>query len=84
MAKIQDAARLSGVLPYLESEIAGMEKALETRVFSDLDARTLTPEAALAAWQEKRGYQSLLRRLKSKIRAGQSVGHGLAPRLALD
>lgn len=84
LASVRDVAQLLAMLPYLEQEVAVMERALETRIFRNLNEGTLTPEAALYAWQEKASYRRLLAKFQSRIRQGQGVGVALQDQLDLD
>lgn len=74
MASFQDGARLAGVMPYLEAELESMERVVENRVYSALDAKTLTPEAALLAWIEKSSIRRL--RTRMKVRTNVTIASG--------
>lgn len=69
-----DASAVEGFLPYLQNEIALMERAVENRMFSALKAGTLTPEGALQGWQEKKALRDLLRRFEGIVTVGKSSG----------
>ena len=83
LSQIQTGARLSGALPYLKAEVDRMQEAIENRVFSQLSAGVLTPEAALLAWQEKIALRSMLRRIEQRVSVGVSAGERAAPALAI-
>lgn len=82
LSRIKDAAALQGFLPFLRAEVEQMDAALENRILAQMQHGTLTPEAAVQAWQEKFAYKRLLSRFEGRIRAGQSVG--IRARGALD
>jgi len=68
LARISDAARLEGMMPYLEDEVSRMNDALETRIYAKIDHNELSADEALTAWLEKRTYAKLVRRLRSKVK----------------
>lgn len=84
LAKVRDVAALVGLQPYLEQDIMSIEKALETRIYRDLNAGTLTPEAAFAAWQEKAVLRRLLQRFRGRIEGGKSIGEALGVAIDLE
>lgn len=74
LASIQDSARLTGFLPYLDNELRRMEEVLDTKIFILLDKGELTPEAAKDAWIEKRAIRRLGRRFDQRVKLGVSTG----------
>ena len=78
-ARLVEGARVASFLPYVEKELAGMEQAIETRVFRAIDGGTFTPDMAMAAWMEKKACRSLLRRLGVHVRLGEGAAKQLNP-----
>lgn len=74
MIQIKEAAKLSGFLPDLQTYVDKMERALDNRIFTALDDKTLTPEQALYAWMEKKTYRQLLKRVEQQVKIGVTVG----------
>lgn len=74
LARIREATAIQGLLPYLEAEVARMERALENRVLTALRNGTLTPDDALHAWMEKSAIRSIVTRFDQRIKVGQTVG----------
>lgn len=70
---IAEAARLSGMLPYLEQYIDKLEHTLETKIYQKLDKGELTPDQALFAWQEKLILRRLIRHFTHQTRIGQTI-----------
>lgn len=69
----RDGARIAGMLPTLEGELAGMAKALDNRTFSAIQAGTLTPEMAQSAWMERFALHKLHRRFQTMVWMGSGV-----------
>jgi hypothetical protein len=74
LASIREGVKLDALMPYVADEVSKMERALENRVQSELQAGTLTPEKALQAWIEKLSYRKLLSKFTQKVSIGQSMG----------
>lgn len=74
LGKVVDGARLAGALPYIETELQGMEEALISKVLIEVGKNALTPELAYAAWLELASYRALARRLRTKVKIGVSAG----------
>lgn len=81
MAKISEGARLAGFLPYIEQEVAKMERMVENKAYLHIMKGTLTPEMALNYWLEKKAYHSLLTRFEQKVKIGQLAGNRLGVEL---
>jgi phage shock protein A len=71
---VRNVAFLRELMPYLEAELAKMDKALENKTFSAMNKGELTPQLALEAWIEKNSYAKLLGKLSQQVRIGQSIG----------
>mgnify|MGYP001613944545 CR=1 FL=1 len=74
LVQIKEAAKLVGFLPDLQAYVDKMERALDNRIFTALDDKTLTPEQALYAWMEKKTYRQLLKRVEQQVKIGVTVG----------
>lgn len=79
--EIRNVAIIQSFLPYLEAELAKMDRALENRVLTALEHGELTPQQALEAWYEKATYTKLIRRLTQTVRVGQTKGAAFANEL---
>lgn len=75
--RINNAAYISGALPYIRAEIESMVKSVQTRVFAAMRDDTYSPELADGAWRELHAYARLIKRLESSVRIGQSTGDQL-------
>ncbi len=78
---MEDGKALAAAMPMLEYELGVMEKALEKRVFTQIDTGTFSQQAAMDAWLEKRAYARLLRRLTKHIRAGSTASVRISPHM---
>lgn len=67
-------ARVSGMLPYVEAEIAQMAKALDNRMFAAAANGELTSEMAMAGWMERWACQKLLKHFQTIVRMGTGEG----------
>lgn len=74
LGAIRSGAELQSVKPYMDAEIAGLQKAVVSFVLSAVVNGTLTPEIALSKWVEYISYTKLSQKLDQRIRVGQSVG----------
>lgn len=81
LAYIRQGAELSNFLPILEREVEKMQSALDARVYLQLQNGGLTPEVALAAWIERKTNAALVKRLRSWVQLGESVGRRNAAEL---
>lgn len=67
----RDRAIMSNVMPYIQEEVAKMDRALENKMLTALNDGSLTAEMALNGWIEK----LTLRRFLGKF--DKSAQHGL-------
>ena len=74
ISEVRNVSFLVELMPFLESEIGELIKALENKTFSALNKGELTPQDAINAWAEKNSYVKLLSKFKQRVRIGQSVG----------
>lgn len=74
LSAIRIGAELQNMKPYMDSEIAGMQKAVVSFILAAVNNGTLTPDIALSKWVEYISYQKLGMKLEQRIRIGQSVG----------
>jgi hypothetical protein len=81
LVKLSQGGLMAEALPMIEGEVERMEAALVRRVYTALEAGTLTPEAALLAWQEKYLSQKLIKRLTQKVRVGKVASERLQPHM---
>lgn len=80
--QISDGAAAAAMLPHVRAETDHMEDGIINRAIMAVQKQTLTPEQALAAWQEL----ALLRRLLKSFEARVTIGNSVAEELgsALD
>jgi hypothetical protein len=77
----RNGAAMSGMLPYLEDNLAALARALDNRMMSAINAGTMTPELALEGWMERAAYAKLLKHFQSVVRMGENpTGQPLKPR----
>ena len=81
LASIRNVSFLKEILPMLQAQVDEMVRALENRVFTDLNRGELTPEKALEAWIEKLSYRKLIGKLEQKLKIGQFEGEKYAKEL---
>lgn len=74
LIRARAGARMSGILPYIESEIAQMAKSLDNRMFAAAANGTLTSEMAMAGWMERWACQKLLKHFQTIVRMGTGEG----------
>ena len=84
IVSVRNSAAIQSLLPYLESEVAGMQQAALNRAFTQLRKGTLTPDQAYNILSELHSYQTLLGRLGSRVRLGQSIGTRIAPIMSIE
>lgn len=68
--------RWAGVMPDIRSEVERAKTQVEMRVFSQINAGTLTPEAGQLAWLELHALDKMLKRFNGKVRFGQALNLG--------
>jgi hypothetical protein len=73
MSTIRRGAEMSNMLPYISSEIEGMMKSVQNKVFVAIANGTLTPEMAVSTWHEMAAYRNLLKRYETHVRVGTSL-----------
>lgn len=69
----------SSALELMGAEIEALAAAVDRRVYSAMEAGTLTPDVAVQAWAEKLAYFKLLQRLGRTERVGRSAARRLTP-----
>lgn len=74
LSAIRQGAELQSVKPYIDNDIAGMQKAVISFVLNAVNNGTLTPEIAMSKWVEFVSYTKLQQRLEQRIRVGQTIG----------
>lgn len=74
LAAVRMGAEIQSIKPYMDNEIAGMQKAVVSFILAAVNNGTLTPDIALSKWVEYISYQKLGMKLDQRIRVGQSVG----------
>lgn len=74
LSAIRFGAELSNFKPYLDTEVASLQKAVVSSVLSAVNAGTLTPEMAMSKWMEFISYTKLNQKLSQRIQVGVSVG----------
>lgn len=67
LAQLRNSAELTQLKPYMEVEVAAMQKAVVNSVLSAVNSGTLTPEMAMSKWMEYVAYQKISSRFSQKI-----------------
>lgn len=74
----RNGAAMSGVLPYVEDNLATLARALDNRMLSAIVNGTMTPELALEGWMERAAYAKILKHFQTIVRMGEDPsGKGL-------
>ena len=76
IADYREAARIMGVIPYVEAEFAKVIHSTELEVYRKLDAGSLTPQEAIMAWATKRSIEKVLRNLNTRAKLGTTIMAG--------
>lgn len=71
---IRYGADLTNYKPYIDNEIANMQKAVVSSVLAAVNNGSLTSEMALSKWMEYIAYQKLIQKFDQRIAVGVSVG----------
>lgn len=71
---IRHGAEIQQMKPYMDNEIAGMQKAVVSSVLAAVNNGSLTAEIALSKWMEYIAYQKLIQRFDQRIAIGVSIG----------
>lgn len=74
LTAIRAGAEIAAMLPIIKAEVDRQDKALENRIFMELNGGRLSPEAALNAWMEKAAIRKMLKNFETKVRVGQTIG----------
>lgn len=74
LSAIRQGAEIQALKPYMDNEIAILQKAVVSFILASVNNGTLTPEIALSKWIEYVSYFKLQQKLEQRIRIGQSVG----------
>ena len=62
---------MSGVIPYMEDNLATMARALDNRMLAAITNGTMTPEMALEGWMERAAYAKILKHFQTVVRMGE-------------
>ncbi len=80
LTQLSVSGELGVAAPAIEALVAGLEEAVHTKVFRQLNTEDgLTEGAALNAWVELRTYQRIRQRLTQALKMGQSASETLQP-----
>lgn len=75
LAQIRTGAELSQMAPYVNSEVAGLQKAVVSTVLHAVNEGTLTPEMALSKWMEYIAYVKLNQKFSQRVAVGNSLAN---------
>lgn len=81
LAHIRTGAELSQMAPYVNSEVAGLQKAVVSAVLHAVNEGTLTPEMALSKWMEYIAYLKLNQKFSQRVAVGNSIAIANQPHL---
>jgi hypothetical protein len=79
VARLTELPLLAAAMPTVEETVENQLKALDNRVFGMLDKGTLTQEAALSFWIERKTFKRLVSKLNSRNFAAVGAGERLKP-----
>lgn len=71
---IRLGAEIQQFKPYMDNEIAVMQKAVVSSVLAAVNSGTLTPDIAMSKWMEYIAYQKLSQKFDQRINVGVSIG----------
>lgn len=74
LVTITTGVKLQGIMPEIDAELEGYRRAIENRVFMELQKGELTPDKALFYWMQVLAQKRLLQKLTSQISVGQYIG----------
>lgn len=75
--QIRSGAEIQQMKPYLDNEIAAMQKAVVSSVLAAVNNGSLTSEMALSKWMEYIAYQKLSQKFEQRVKVGQALGNSL-------
>ncbi len=78
LENVSASSHISSILPFVETELEGMMRAVQVQVFAAIRKGTYTAEIGDNAWREMYGYYRLMKRLNTTARIGQHVGEKIA------
>lgn len=71
---IKAGAEIMEAMPYVQTEIEGMIKTVQTRAYTAIRKGTMTPDVAIDLWMEANAYDQLLKKLTTRV----TVAHSMA------
>ena len=83
LVKVDASSHIASILPFVETELDGMMRAVQVQVFAAIRKGTYTAEVGDNAWREMYGYYRLMKRLGTTVRIGQHVGEKIADTLTI-
>ncbi len=83
LVKVDASSHIASILPFVETELDGMMRAVQVQVFAAIRKGTYTAETGDNAWREMYGYYRLMKRLGTTVRIGQHVGEKIADTLTI-
>jgi len=78
LARATGLSPLLALLPIVQGEVDKLQAGLVKAVLASVKNRTLTPEAAFAAWMEFSALESVVVRLKQRAAQGRSDAEDLS------
>ena len=83
LVKVDASSHIASILPFVETELDGMMRAVQVQVFAAIRKGEYTAEMGDNAWREMYGYYRLMKRLETTVRIGQHVGEKIANQMTI-
>ena len=83
LEKVGAGSHIASILPFVETELEGMMRAVQIQVFASIRKGEYTAERGDNAWREMYGYYRLMKRLATTARIGQHVGEKIADTMTI-
>lgn len=68
LGQLRTSAEMAQLKPYMDTEVAAMQKAVVNSVLAAVNSGTLTPEMAMSKWMEYVAYHKMTQRFSQKIK----------------
>lgn len=81
--KVKDIAIIEGFKPYLDTEVDNLLRALDNKVYMEIEQGSLTAEKALSYWMERNSYRKLQQKFDKRTRVGQVIAQSNPDALAI-
>lgn len=73
LTALRVGAEIGGMKPYIDVEVASLQKAVVNSVLSAMNAGELTPDMAQQKWVEYLSYTKLSQKFEQRMAVGKAV-----------